>query len=96
MATLSTHVLDTARGRPAAGIVVTVERDGAIVARAVTDDDGRVRELGSSLAAGRYRVVFELPDRFFRRVTLDVEVGDGNYHIPLLVSPFSVMSYRGS
>ena len=96
MATLSTHVLDTASGRPAAGIAVTVERDGAIVARGVTDDDGRVRELAASLTAGRYRLVFELPGRFFRRVAFDVEVGDGPHHIPLLVSPFGVTSYRGS
>ncbi|OLD11385.1 MAG: hypothetical protein AUJ06_00520 [Chloroflexi bacterium 13_1_40CM_3_70_6] len=97
MATLSTHVLDTATGRGAAGIAVAVERDGAEVARGVTDVDGRVRELASSLAAGRYRLVFDLADRFFRRVALDVELrADGHYHVPLLVSPFGVTSYRGS
>ena len=97
VATLSTHVLDTATGRGAAGIAVAVERDGAEVARGVTDVDGRVRELASSLAAGRYRLVFDLADRFFRRVALDVELrADGHYHVPLLVSPFGVTSYRGS
>ena len=97
MATLSTHVLDTATGRGAAGIAVALERDGAEVARGVTDADGRVRELASSLTAGRYRLVFDLADRFFRRVALDVELrSDGHYHVPLLVSPFGVTSYRGS
>ena len=97
MATLSTHVLDTATGRGAAGIAVALERDGAEVARGVTDADGRVRELASSLGAGRYRLTFDLADRFFRRVALDVELrADGHYHVPLLVSPFGVTSYRGS
>ena len=75
MASLSTHVLDTASGRPAAGVHVTLERDGVTIARATTDSDGRVRELATSLGAGRYRIVFELDARFFRRVALDVEIG---------------------
>jgi 5-hydroxyisourate hydrolase len=96
MASLSTHVLDTASGRPAAGIAVTLERDGAQVARGVTDQDGRIRELAPTLAAGRYRLVFDLPERFFRRVALDIEIGDGHHHVPLLVAPFGVTSYRGT
>ena len=96
-ASLSTHVLDTSTGRPAPGVTVTLERDGAAVARATTDADGRVRELATALAAGRYRLVFELGGRFFRRVALDVEIGDDpKYHVPLLVTPFGVTSYRGS
>ncbi|HEV8468312.1 MAG TPA: hydroxyisourate hydrolase [Candidatus Limnocylindria bacterium] len=97
MAALSTHVLDTATGRPAAGIAVALERDGVVLARATTDADGRVRELASSLAAGRYRLVFELDGRFFRRVALDIEIGsETKYHVPLLIAPFGVTSYRGS
>jgi 5-hydroxyisourate hydrolase len=97
MATLSTHVLDTATGRPAAGVAVSLEKEGAVIARGLTDADGRVAQLASSLDPGRYRLVFELEARFFRRVALDIEIGsDAKYHVPLLVTPFAVTSYRGS
>ncbi|HEV8535552.1 MAG TPA: hydroxyisourate hydrolase [Candidatus Limnocylindria bacterium] len=97
MATISTHVLNMASGRPAPGIAVALEKDGAVVARGTTDADGRVKELASSLAAGRYRLVFDLGDRFFRRVALDIEIGgDAKYHVPVLVSPYGVTTYRGS
>ena len=97
MASLSTHVLDTASGRPASGVAVSLERDGAVIARGVTNADGRIAELAGSLAPGRYRLVFALEGRFFQRVALDVEIGtDVKYHVPLLVTPFAVTSYRGS
>lgn len=97
MASLSTHVLDTASGRPASGIRVALEKDGRTVANAVTDAEGRIRELGSSLAPGRYRLVFEIDGRFFHRLSLDIELGsDAHYHVPALVSPFSVTAYRGT
>jgi 5-hydroxyisourate hydrolase len=98
MATLSTHILDTASGRPASGVAVSLEKEGAVIARGVTDDDGRVGQLAGALEPGRYRLVFELGvGNFFRRVALDVEIGsDSKYHVPLLVTPFGVTSYRGS
>ena len=97
MATLSTHVLDTASGRPAPGVAVSLEKDSAVIARGVTDSDGRIGELAASLEPGRYRLVFELKGPFFRRVALDVEIGsDPKYHIPLLVTPFALTTYRGS
>jgi len=97
MATLSTHVLDTATGRPAPGVAVSLEKDGAVIARGLTDPDGRVAQLAASLEPGRYRLVFELKGGFFQRVALDVEIGsDSKYHVPLLVTPFGVTSYRGS
>jgi 5-hydroxyisourate hydrolase len=97
MATLSTHVLDTASGRPAQGVAVSLERDGAVIARGVTDADGRIAELAGSLDPGRYRLVFELDGRFFRRIALDLEIGaEPKYHVPLLATPFAVTSYRGS
>jgi 5-hydroxyisourate hydrolase len=98
MATLSTHVLDTASGRPARGVAVSLEKDGAVIARGVTDADGRVPQLADSLDPGRYRLVFDLDaSNFFRRVALDVEIGsESKYHVPLLVTPFGVTSYRGS
>jgi 5-hydroxyisourate hydrolase len=95
-ATLSTHVLDTGSGRPASGIAVTLQKDDAVVARGITDADGRIRELAQGLAPGTYRLVFETRSPFFRRVALDVELGDGAHHVPLLLSPFGVTSYRGS
>ncbi|MDP9276183.1 MAG: hydroxyisourate hydrolase [Chloroflexota bacterium] len=98
MATLSTHVLDTASGRPAAGVAVSLEKDGAVIARGMTDVDGRVPQLAGSLGPGRYRLIFELGvNNFFRRIALDIEIGsDAKYHVPLLVTPFGVTSYRGS
>ena len=98
MATLSTHVLDTASGRPSPGVAVWLEKDGAVIARGVTDADGRIARLADALDPGSYRLVFELAGKsFFRRVALDVEIGsDPKYHVPLLVTPFAVTSYRGS
>ena len=92
---LSTHVLDTAAGRPAAGVSVELLRGGARVASAATDGDGRAR-LAEGLEPGTYSLVFHPPSPFFRRVELAVELTDGHYHVPLLVSPYSCASYRGS
>jgi 5-hydroxyisourate hydrolase len=92
---LSTHVLDTATGRPAAGVPVELARDGAVVASAKTDVDGRAR-LAEELGPGTYTLTFTPPSPFFRRVELAVELEDGHYHVPLLVSPYGVASYRGS
>jgi 5-hydroxyisourate hydrolase len=112
--TISTHVLDTERGLPAAGVAVTLYRladDGRLLrlTQALTDTDGRVRDLlERPLVAGEYRLEFDLAppagardqdaERFFRRVSLDLQVTDvaRNYHVPLLLAPFSVTTYRGS
>jgi 5-hydroxyisourate hydrolase len=93
--TLSTHVLDTERGRPAPGIRVELYRGKELVGSGETDDDGRIRELGDA-GAGTYRLVFHPPSPFFRRVELEVELGDGHYHVPLLVSSYACATYRGS
>ena len=95
MTSLSTHVLDTGTGRPAAGVRVELSRAGAVLASAETDADGRAR-LADELEPGVYRIAFEPPSPFFRRVELEVELGDGHYHVPLLVSPYGCTSYRGS
>jgi 5-hydroxyisourate hydrolase len=96
MGTISTHVLDTGAGRPASGVKVSVSKGDELVAQGTTDGDGRVRELASGLAPGTYRLVFEVRSPFFRRVALDVEIGEGHHHIPLLLSPYGIASYRGS
>ncbi len=95
-ASVSTHVLDTGAGRPAPGVAVALYKDDTVVARGTTDGEGRIRELATGLAPGTYRLVFEPRTPFFTRVALDVEIGDGAHHIPLLLSPFGVTSYRGS
>lgn len=93
--TLSTHVLDTAAGRPAVGVEVEVIAGAATIATLVTDGDGRAR-LDEPLAPGTYRLAFHPPSPFFTRVELQVELAEGHYHVPLLVSPFGCASYRGS
>ncbi|MEJ7629535.1 MAG: hydroxyisourate hydrolase [Nocardioidaceae bacterium] len=110
MSSVSTHVLDTSRGRPGAGIVVSLERlgDGAgLIASGLTDDDGRVGVLGPDvLAGGTYRLVFDTAayfddlgiPAFFPEVAVAFTVGDSveHYHVPLLLSPFAFSTYRGS
>ena len=98
--TISTHVLDTEHGQPAAGIQVSLYApDGQLCGQATTDADGRVRRLLSDpLVAGDYRIEFELDATFFRRAVLTFRVDDTNrsYHVPLLLAPYSIASYRGS
>jgi 5-hydroxyisourate hydrolase len=95
-ASLSTHVLDTGRGRPAAGVRVELYHGADPVADGVTDADGRIGGLADGLDPGAYRLVFHPPSPFFLRVELEVELGEGHHHVPLLVSPFGCASYRGS
>jgi 5-hydroxyisourate hydrolase len=114
MSGLSTHVLDTALGRPAAGIAGEAARrlpDGSWreLARAATDPDGRARDLlppGTPLAAGTYRLRFDLAGYFRRRgvaafypeasVVFTVSDPASHHHVPLLLSPFGYTTYRGS
>jgi 5-hydroxyisourate hydrolase len=95
-ASLSTHVLDTGQGTPARGVRVELFRGDSLVAAGSTDDDGRIAGLAETLEPGRYRLVFHPPSPYFRRVELEVELGDGHHHVPLLVSPYACASYRGS
>ena len=92
---LSTHVLDTAAGGPANGVLVVLYRGDMFMAETRTDADGRAR-LGDNLERGTYRLVFHPPSPFFTRVELEIELDEGHYHVPLLVSPYSCASYRGS
>lgn len=68
----------------------------AVVASGTTDRDGRIKDLATGLAPGTYRLIFEIASPFFRRVALDVEIGDGHHHVPLVMSPYGISSYRGS
>jgi len=114
---LSTHVLDTMHGTPAAGMwvsLLTTEQDAAtLVRRFQLNADGRSEAPlydNASLRVGTYRLVFEVADYFekqgvdlpkppfLNRVSLDFGVAhaDQHYHVPLLVSPWSYSTYRGS
>jgi 5-hydroxyisourate hydrolase len=93
---ISTHVLDTAAGRPARGVRVELLRDASRLAAGETDEDGRIAPLADGLGAGTYSLVFEPPSPYFTKVELQVELGDGHHHIPLLVSPYGCATYRGS
>ena len=93
--TLSTHVLDTAAGRPAQGVRVELFRGDELVGSGETDADGRIGRLADA-EPGLYRLVFHPPSPFFRRVELELELGEGHYHVPLLVSPYGCATYRGS
>jgi 5-hydroxyisourate hydrolase len=93
---VSTHVLDTGSGRPATGVRVELVRDRDVMVTGETDADGRIAELAAGLDPGRYALVFWPPSPFFTRVELEVELEEGHYHVPLLVSPYGCASYRGS
>ena len=107
---VTTHVLDTARGRPADGVPVRLSRLDADVSTVIgageTDDDGRCADLAPpELEPGTYRLRFDTAayfartgqDGFFPEVSITFLLGDrGRYHVPLLLSPFAYSTYRGS
>jgi 5-hydroxyisourate hydrolase len=100
---LSTHVLDTAAGIPATGVGVVVVRDGVEVAHTATDGDGRARLL-DHLDPGTYELRFDLGSYFGGEapflgivpVRFTVAPGTTRLHVPLLASPWSYTTYRGS
>jgi 5-hydroxyisourate hydrolase len=109
MSTISTHVLDTSLGKPAAGIRVTLRHDGSLLGAGETDGDGRVRNLlahGSELGEGDYTLTFAVADyfaatkrdAFYGDIAINFRVGSDvqHYHVPLLLSPFGYSTYRGS
>jgi 5-hydroxyisourate hydrolase len=105
---ITTHVLDTARGRPAAGVAVTLELgpDWTEVGSGRTGEDGRLGELGPVESPGSYRLRFDTgayfeaaaTRAFFPEVTVEfaVERPEEHHHVPLLLSPFGYSTYRGS
>jgi 5-hydroxyisourate hydrolase len=112
MSEITTHVLDTSVGRPAAGVTVTLEaREDAAgwkqLGRGSTDADGRLHNLAPQpLPTGIYRLIFDTrayfesrqTASFYPEVVIIFEVRDAaaKYHIPLLISPYGYSTYRGS
>jgi len=112
MSQITTHVLDTSLGRPAAGVPVVLEiQNGGgwqEISKGATDADGRLRHLlePGAMVAGIYRLTFETSVYFHARkihglypqVTIVFQVADAKerYHIPLLLSPYGYSTYRGS
>jgi 5-hydroxyisourate hydrolase len=112
MSAITTHVLDTSRGRPAAGLRVELQmRSGAdweLIGVGVTDANGRCATLmdEGKLQAGGYRLLFDVgtyfkmqqTETFYSEIPIVFEIlrGDAHCHVPLLISPFGYSTYRGS
>jgi 5-hydroxyisourate hydrolase len=102
---LTTHVLDISRGRPAAGVAIELLRGGEVVATAVTNADGRTDgPLLETLQAGEYELRFAVGDYFGGAsrfldvvpVRFGVSEPESHHHVPLLVAPGGYSTYRGS
>jgi 5-hydroxyisourate hydrolase len=101
MSGISTHILDTAAGRPAAGVMVHLFFEEQLLHSLMTNADGRILALLPAtfkLVPGRYRLLFDVKGVFFPEVTIVFEVKDAlaHYHVPLLLSPYGYSTYRGS
>lgn len=111
MSTITTHVLDTALGKPATGVALSLEQNSSQgwlpVAAAVTDSDGRINELTPEpLVPGHYRLIAEIGDYFAAsgrdalyvsaQIDFMIPATGSHYHLPFLISPWSWSTYRGS
>jgi 5-hydroxyisourate hydrolase len=109
---LTTHVLDTSRGLPAAGMKISLYRDDKLLQSAITNRDGRLDApllAGAEFGEGNYRLEFAVGDYFASKsesgagrfldivpIAFRVDGSGRDYHVPLLVSPWSYTIYRGS
>ena len=105
---ISTHILDTALGKPAQDVLVKLyAADGALLGEAKTNQDGRVSDFNiGALVAGSYAIEFAIQpyfkklaiETFFPKAVIYFSVSnpEQHYHIPLLISPFAYSTYRGS
>ena len=112
MSGLTTHVLDTMHGRPAAGMALRLVKDGKTLRTCITNVDGRCDGplIPGGMETGAYRLEFEVGDyfrdmgvplpapAFLETVVIDFGIAEpnGHYHVPLLVSPYGYSTYRGS
>jgi 5-hydroxyisourate hydrolase len=103
---VSTHVLDSVFGRPAAGVGVRLYAGEQLLAEGITDADGRCRLVEGATRAGAHRLVFATGpwfaeqgrDTFYPEVVLSFAVREPaeHHHVPLLLAPFAYSTYRGS
>ena len=96
---ISTHVLDTKQGTPGAGLRVGLYRGDELLSEQETDEDGRIAELSPpALESGVYRIVFHADSGFFEKIEVSIAIADPDehFHVPLLISPYSCVIYRGS
>lgn len=111
MSTLTTHILDTALGKPAIGVAVSLEQNSSRgwlpVATGKTDADGRIKDfVPAPLAPGRYRLIADIGDYFAAsgrdalyvsaQIDFILPATGSHYHLPFLISPWSWSTYRGS
>jgi 5-hydroxyisourate hydrolase len=109
MSQITTHILDTTKGRPATGVTIILY-DGANkeLARGNTNEDGRIKDLlpaSQVLQKGVYKLRFDTKDYFDRQgiktfypyveIVFDIQTSE-HYHVPLLLNPFGYSTYRGS
>lgn len=111
MSAITTHILDTSRGKPAEGVSVVLyqqQREWIEIGRGITNSDGRIGNLlpkSTVLPTGIYKLRFETGAYFeqlssptfypFVEITFSITTGE-HYHIPLLLNPFGFSTYRGS
>ena len=106
MNTLSSHILDTALGKPVKDILLTLTLPNGTMLTGKTDNDGRFSQWGQTFEAGVYSLRFHCHDYLVEThgksfypyidITFELENEGGHYHVPLLISPFGFSSYRGS
>jgi len=107
---ISTHILDTSSGAPATQVRVTLERKTAsnwvLIQKEETNSDGRISFTECPREAGQYRLTFGIEDYFSKNglkpffldtpIAFDITDTQRKYHVPLLLSPFGLSTYRGS
>jgi 5-hydroxyisourate hydrolase len=104
---LSSHVLDTTLGKPAANLRLTLSNASGEHIEAITDADGRCKDWQNMpLMAGIYCLRFHTQDYLLKQhkggfypyvdVSFELHADGGHYHVPLLISPYGFSSYRGS
>lgn len=111
MSQITTHILDTTKGKPAAGVIIVLyahESDWIEIAKGITNKDGRIADLlpaGEVLPKGIYKMKFQTKDyleqqfisTFYPFIEIVFEITSAeHYHIPLLLNPFGYTTYRGS
>ncbi|NIF23515.1 MULTISPECIES: hydroxyisourate hydrolase [Pantoea] len=111
MSTITTHILDTALGKPAINVAVSLEQNSPEgwlpLTQGCTDSDGRIKDLTPEpLTPGHYRLIAEIGDYFAKsgrdalyvsaQIDFVIAATGSHYHLPFIISPWSWSTYRGS